>query len=365
MAENKNQHYVPQLYLRKFSENGKQIGIYNIPSGRFVPAGAIKSEASEDYFYGKDSAVDERLRKLESVAGSLIKDIIEKNKLPLRNTEEHFLILKFILTLRFRTTYAKENHNQHFSDRSKFFISKQKDYDKELWSNFDIIDTNATQICVQNAELALPIISDLDFKLLKNKTDVSFWTSDNPAVLYNQFLEKKRPDLNNTGLITKGLQIFCPISPKHYLFFYDSGTYKVGLEKVRMIQVTESDVRQLNKLQFISANENLYFDNFFTDTDVKQFCHTFDEERKNGRLGYKSEILEDDGKSAVIKTVMPEIKGNLKVSFAKTLTKAERYEIGEKIIIPRSRQAIEMHNFVQSEAERLIRLNKKREKNSE
>ncbi len=358
MAENKNQHYVPQFYLRNFSENGRHIGIYNIPSDRFVQGGAIKHEASANYFYGKDSAIDERLRKIEHTASNLIKEIIEKSKLPDWNTYEHFQILQFILTLRFRTIYAKENHNQRFDDSWKLFVSKQKDYDEELWTNLKVIDTNASQVCVQNALLALPIVSDLYFKLLRNKTGIPFLTSDNPAILYNQFLEKKRPELNNTGLISKGLQILCPISPNYYLFFYDHGTYKVGLEKIKIIQVTANDVQQLNKLQLISANENLYFGNSLKDKDVKDFYHNFSKERENGRLDYKSEILRDNGRVMDVKVVMPEIKGNLKLSFVNTLKRAEQYEIGEKVIIPRSKQAIEMHSFVQSEAERLSKLSK-------
>ncbi len=358
MAENKNQHYVSQFHLRNFSENGKQIGIYNIPSDRFVQNGPIKHEASENYFYGKDSAIDERLKKIEDTAANLIKEIIEKSKLPDWNTNEHFQLLQFILTLRFRTIYAKENHNERFNDSWKLFISKQKDYDEELWTNLKIVDTNASQICVQNALLALPIVSDLDFKLLRNNTEIPFWTSDNPAILYNQFLEKKRPELNNTGLISKGLQIFCPISPKCYLFFYDNGTYKVGLEKIKIIQVTTNDVHQLNKLQVISANKNLYFGNSVKEEDIKEFCHKFTEERENGRFSYKSEILKDDGKVMDVKVIMPEIKGNLKLSFVRMLRKAELYNIEEKVIIPRSKQAIEMHNFVQYEAERLSKSSK-------
>jgi hypothetical protein len=206
--------------------------------------------------------------------------------------------------------------------------------------------------------LALPIVSDLDFKLLRNKTGIPFWTSDNPAVLYNQFLEKKRPESNNTGLVSKGLQIFCPISPNYYLFFYDKGTYKVGLEKIRIIQVTENDVRQLNKLQFISANEKLYFDKSFRERDVKDFCHSFAEERENGRHSYKSEILKDTGKMAEIMKMMPEVKASLTLNFVRTLRSAEQYTIGNKIIIPRSKRAIEMHNFVQSEAKRLSELSR-------
>jgi hypothetical protein len=75
MPNNKNQHYVPQLHLKNFSEDRKSIGVYHIPSNRFVRSSPIRHEASEDYFYGKDSSIDERLKKIENAAGKLIKEI--------------------------------------------------------------------------------------------------------------------------------------------------------------------------------------------------------------------------------------------------------------------------------------------------
>ena len=67
MADSKNQHFVPQFYLRNFSraDSKKLVGALHLPSGRYVPHAKISDHACDDYFYGKDG-VEEALQKFES-----------------------------------------------------------------------------------------------------------------------------------------------------------------------------------------------------------------------------------------------------------------------------------------------------------
>lgn len=52
----RNQHYLPQFFLRKFSiqNNGNQIGLYNIENEFFFPNAGIKNQGSKNFFYGKE-----------------------------------------------------------------------------------------------------------------------------------------------------------------------------------------------------------------------------------------------------------------------------------------------------------------------
>src|SRR5688572_9442819 len=52
---NKDQHFVPRVYLRQFHVPGieKKVGIANIKSGLFV-TGSIAGQCQESYFYGKE-----------------------------------------------------------------------------------------------------------------------------------------------------------------------------------------------------------------------------------------------------------------------------------------------------------------------
>ena len=341
MANNKNQHYVPQLYLRNFSDNGKQISLYLIPSNIFLKSKAnIKDEASDKYFYGKDSFIDNQLQKIESQINRVIKNLVENNQLPIWDSFEHFLILQFVLTLHSRNPYMKEGHNKRYESSFKTFFSKHPAIDKgvkETLDLFEVTDKNASQISVSLSLHSLPLIFDLKFKLLDNKTDLAFWTSDNPSVLYNQFLEKKRPHFNNTGLITKGLQIFCPLSPAKYLIFYDGGTYKVGSKDSDVIEIKSlTDIEQLNKLQFMSAVEKLYFNNSFDESYLHSFNYRLQRDRDSKQFNFKCEILSESSNEIVQLKSMPEVRSNLSLSFTKVLKKAQAFQIGKRIYLPRS-----------------------------
>ena len=104
-----------------------------------------------------------------------------------------------------------------------------------------------------------PILIDLEYKLLVNRTDVEFITSDNPVVLYNQIFSFRKFG-SNTGLATKGLQIFFPISPDKIILLYDSDVYRVGSEKKIAIEILNNkDISNINTLQACSCYENIYF----------------------------------------------------------------------------------------------------------
>ncbi|HEX2983013.1 MAG TPA: DUF4238 domain-containing protein, partial [Ignavibacteriales bacterium] len=63
MAERKNQHFVPQFYLRNFSENKKSLCDYNLSNNKYIKNASIKDMASQNYFYGKDENIEKLLSK--------------------------------------------------------------------------------------------------------------------------------------------------------------------------------------------------------------------------------------------------------------------------------------------------------------
>ena len=82
---------------------------------------------------------------------------------------------------------------------------------------------------------------DLKCKFLINKTRIPFITSDNPAVIYNQFLERMKQESYALG--SRGLQIYFPLTPKVAVIYYDSECYKIGCKKRNYVDITQpSDV---------------------------------------------------------------------------------------------------------------------------
>lgn len=66
-TEKKKQHYVPKLYLRKFSNNedGKTVSVYRLEAQQFIPSASIESQGMENYYYGEDGKIEDELAKLD------------------------------------------------------------------------------------------------------------------------------------------------------------------------------------------------------------------------------------------------------------------------------------------------------------
>ena len=79
-------------------------------------------------------------------------------------------------------------------------------------------------------------------------------------------MEKAGSYIGATGLVMKGLQVFYPIHPRLLNCLYDSGVYNLCGGSVNCCS-TESteEIHQLNALQFINSNSQLFFDEFISE----------------------------------------------------------------------------------------------------
>lgn len=122
MAIKKDQHYVPQFLLKNFScyETRKQIGVYNLRNQLFLNCkSAIKGQAQEEYFYGKDLLLENMLAKLEQDVGLIFKKIIQSNRLPDWGTPEYAHMHIFTIIQAARTKYVEEEWNESFDMKIK------------------------------------------------------------------------------------------------------------------------------------------------------------------------------------------------------------------------------------------------------
>lgn len=335
MSENKNQHYVPQFHLKNFSVNGnrKTISLFTIASNRFIGNKAkIKHESSEDYFYGKDSKLDEVLKYFEDQTSIIIKKTIDLDYSPPRYSEEHSDLISFVFLLSARTKYKEEAANEWLDGVLKHIFSfaneftADKKYTKDFWDKFKIINKNAIDMSLETAIDVSPVLRDLKYVLLLNETKLSFWTSDNPVVFYNQLLEPLRPNTSNTYYTAKGLQIFYPISPRHCFFFYDETTYGFGNKTGRIVKIDKKfDIEQINLIQYINANYNLYFNEDFDEKYLEKFNEKFSSFRRQEKA-FTEELLEfkKDEFETYISFEETEVKCNLKLSFIGLLLKTHK-----------------------------------------
>ena len=113
MPEKKRQHYVPQFYLRNFSNHhGRSICVFSLDSERIIAVGSLKGKAQKDYFYGRDGAVEDTLGKVEGAASEIISQIVGHDVYPRILSRDYLDLLVFIVFLCVRTQYAANEENE-------------------------------------------------------------------------------------------------------------------------------------------------------------------------------------------------------------------------------------------------------------
>lgn len=262
LFQTKNQHYVPQFYLRNFSSDGRSIRKIILESGRLIATSSIKGECSEDYFYGNDGLIETNLGAVEEECSKWLKECLSienpKRELPVivRCWLARFAAVQYMRTKKNIESHSDSDkrfnkllsnlYERDYGPASVPSIYKEKDYSNLPGQSFI------------TAILNCGALIDLTAVLLDNETDEDFVVSDNPVVFQNPLIEKYALQ-NCSGFCTRGLQIYYPLTPRRMVCLYDSRVYKY-LGKNIISLSCKRDVESLNKLQFMNADKNIYFD---------------------------------------------------------------------------------------------------------
>ena len=334
-TEKKNQHFVPKFYLRLFSFNCNEleIGLFNINHTLFKERVSLKKQAKGTFFYGKDGKLEDWLSDIEGLVAPLFHKIIKNNSLDSINKDEGQLLILFTLLLAFRTKDAvDEMHNN-----ANVLLKQMMEYDprlKDIPKDIQIEFKEPAQMLVGHLMEKFWLAMDLKFKLIVNKSSNCFITSDNPVFMYNQYLEHKNHKSGHYGLLTKGLQLFLPISPNHTIVFYDEWAYKVGDKKRSKVEITNaSEADQFNKLQLINCNENIYFNEKISDKYVNHLIF------RNATRGTKERMqieehgtLSDKSKQNKLHSYKENWNLNLIFSFISFTKKAKEHTLSDYIL---------------------------------
>jgi Protein of unknown function (DUF4238) len=337
MPEKKKQHYVPRFYLKSFSDNsGKTINLFNLERKQSIRGASLKNQCYEKYFYGEEPEIENSLGKIEGIAAKIIRDIISENDIPKRFSSQHNAILSFILLQYARTKYSEESEIEMTNKLVNSIIEKDPRFMNNKDNDIKISMKNAIINKLKSMAQSIPIAWDLHFMLLVNKTRTNFITSDNPVVFYNQACERA-VGISNTGLASKGLQIFFPLSPKHLLIFFDSQVYQPIKNNNSDSYITSiQDVVQLNDLQWLNSLKNIYYDCNQKDLEI---LNEFEKNitRKNPeKVSFNEYLSEPNKKDKELKFLLhmskPDLKIALKLEFfeqIKTLSDEELYNGAE------------------------------------
>lgn len=270
-TDKKNQHYIPKFYLRNFSYQNrqKQIGIFNVENSFYFPTSALKNQGSKSFFYGHDGIIEDILSDIEGNLATTLKNIITNKVLPSKGSIEHQNLLLFIVLTHSRNPVAIDGIIQSSNGLKRQLSQMSPTQDFETMP--EISHDEAVSLSLSNVPKLIGIIADLKFKLLINKTEFAFISSDHPIIKYNTFLETKKYHLPKCGYASKGLQIFIPLNPEIMIVFYDSEVYKVGDKKKQFCEVSmNTDVEQLNMLHFLNCFDTIYFNEMVNEPYLKR-----------------------------------------------------------------------------------------------
>lgn len=281
MATQKNQHYVPQFYQRRFSLDGKTIGSYVFRKERMVDQAPIKHQASQDYFYTKDTDqennIEVSLGALEAMTQKVMEKVDANPRKALDKIDDSTLYVFTILQL--GRTIAHANNIQNTAETvvkqllKEVILHRQSNNEKDVKGlSEDEIDKYSLSFqslggfSLGIQAQMIPTCVDLEQKLLINNTGHAFVTSDNPAVQYNMFFE--RMGLDESGMGCRGVIIFMPLSPELAIVLYDGKVYKIGNKRQAYAEITNKrDVEELNKLTAVNAFRTILYNPKLTTVD--------------------------------------------------------------------------------------------------
>jgi hypothetical protein len=269
MADNKNQHFVPRCLLKPFTKDGAglAINLFNLRQGRAIPDAPVKNQSSRDYFYGKDPQLEKAIGFVEGHYASVVADLLSTTGPVMPG---HEMVLRRFTYLQYLRTEARSRamaeHTFAMTDLPGVVMERPS-------------LKEAMEVAVQTAMLhyasTMAVIDDLKVALIRNKTEVAFFTSDDPAVLANRWHQRDpRTRGRSFGVGKAGIVFFLPLAPDLLCLLYDGDVYTIPKERGWVVARKVSDVRLLNEHQVLNCAANLYFRDWASRTDVSdQLVH--------------------------------------------------------------------------------------------
>lgn len=287
MPTNKNQHFVPQFYLRRFSRDQKSIEMHTLRSGLTIRFASIRDQCSKPYYYGKGDSIDSLFTSMEAACSPILDQVAAYGANSLSETNYEMLLL-FLMLQRFRTEGARRlGFEQHLEAKRRFGRDLPAGVSSE-------IDSMPPMDHISMSKMAIgmyPYIYDLWTTILKAPSGCGFVTSDDPVVLFNKAGEQSRVP-HSIGLSNSGLMIAFPLDPQTALLMYDSGIYSVTEDAPGRVYLSVEELNRFNKLQFLNCSDALYFQN--ADSIDIDHLKSFARDRLTERVKFAEFTLDEN-----------------------------------------------------------------------
>jgi hypothetical protein len=251
MAANKNQHFVPRCHLRPFTLNRENaaINVFNIDRQRLISNAPVKNQCSRDYFYGKDEKLEKAIQLVESGYANALTQVTENHK---AFNEASKTVFRIFWLLQHVRTEAAAIQAVKMSESTRLIADIPPE-------DFSLGIKEAVQMAMKSFYESIHEIDDLKFCLIRNKTNLPFITSDNPAILTNKWhlTSRKSPDLS-FGLGSAGALTLLPLTPDLLFVGYDGDVYNISNSRGITEARNERDIIAFNQHQFLQCTSNIY-----------------------------------------------------------------------------------------------------------
>ena len=309
----KNQHYLPQFYLRHFSKDKVGLIRYTIDD-RKPERRNVDTTCALFYFYAdkKDSATFEKMMSgLEDIYSAIVEKLLKIHDVSALTEKDHIYLCNFVLLTATRTESSKKESEMManaFFNAMKPGLAREPEFikqglSKESLDEVHLVKDTANFDGMLIAMLGPYLIADLKIALLINRSKKPFIISDNPVVFYN-FL--KAGEMGMRGFQSPGLIILLPISEEVTVCLYDSMAYSIKTTPRGTINLTKnSEINQLNRLQIVNAEKYLMFSDEIAEEYVVELLNSTRLAEKKVPVTGWSEHETDDNTYELVKFSKP------------------------------------------------------------
>ncbi len=324
MANAKKQHYVPQFYLRSFSDDDVHLNYYLMAKNSQFRT-TIEHTYQEKYFYGADGNLEGGLQDFETEQSKVIRKIIGTQDIDQLSEAEYQFLLSFVLIQLTRTKKAKESAeylsyflSEEFAKPLMESISSEIGYSREYLESCTVKMKGVFPLHIAEGATSIHIISDLEPLLLKSPSGFHFITSDNPVAKYNYNYYQLS---SLVGIASPGLQIFLPLSPDICLMLVDNVQYIVDKPKgSNIITLDNQDLEKVNALQSLNCSESLIYYRKTDEATIRKLVTQYPKQRVSKE--YKEKLLKvnhhaDGGRDEIIMFCQEFSKPTIHFSFIK------------------------------------------------
>jgi len=234
----KLEHYVPQFYLRNFSikNYGKNVYCFDKhTSSKFIAD--IGNIACEKHFYDfpkGSQSIEKNMAKIESALAVAYRKLVSSKDLYSLNWDERISMATLVAIQEIRTKemreFLRDMIRQFTAKLSKHKLSKEIRMQLERINSAEYPREFQIRMFKSVKEFS-DIILSMKWILIENKTETLYWTSDHPINRFNPI--KSQPPLGNLGYLSRGIQIFFPLTPRLSLCLCDLVEYFDYPEKIK------------------------------------------------------------------------------------------------------------------------------------